>query len=206
MAATPSKPADNHKSAPPPAPAKHEEPHKPDPPKAAARSGPTVTPRYAVANDAAALYKNGHRIAKEGDPPTKWMSMGVTGDGTPVHQMPLTPEIEAEIKSGQYYLAEGITEGGTPPPGPPVVVDIPHAQGTPTVGSTLDCTQGNWTNTPTNKTYQWRRGGTPIAAATSAGYLLVADDVGATMSCEVTAINAVGQASAVSNDVGPVVA
>jgi hypothetical protein len=90
--------------------------------------------------------------------------------------------------------------------GPPVVVDKPYVGGVATVGSTLDCTQGNWTNVPTNKVYQWLRSGTPIDAATTASYLLVADDVGAMMSCEVTAINASGQASSTSNEVGPVAA
>ena len=213
MASTPhppSKPADNHKPASQPAPSDHRSaPHAPaksEPPKPTTRSGPAVTPLYAVLTDPASLFKNGHRIAKEGDPPEKWISMGRLADGSPVFQTPMTPELEQEIRSGSYYLAEGISEGGTPPPGPPVVVDKPHAQGTATVGSTLTCTQGNWTNTPTNKTYQWLRGGTPIAAATSAGYVLVADDLGAMMSCEVTAINAAGQASSTSNEVGPVVA
>jgi hypothetical protein len=163
-----------------------------------------VAPLYAVVTDAASLFKNGHRIAKEGDPPEKWISMGRLGDGTPVHQMPMTPELEEEIKSGSYYLAEGVDEHAEAPAGPPVVVDIPHAQGTATVGSTLTCTQGNWTNTPTNKTYQWLRDGTPIAGATASSYLLIAANVGGMISCEVTAVNAAGQASSTSNEIGPV--
>ena len=219
--ATPSKPADNHRSAPhqsdhkPAPPAqhqpdhKHDQPdHKPEPRKPSARHGapPVVAPRFAVLTDAASLFKNGHRIAKEGDPPEKWITMGRLGDGTAVYQMPMTPEIEQEIRSGQYYLAEGLEgeEAEPPPAGPPVVVDVPHAQGTATVGSTLTCTQGNWTNVPTNKTYQWLHDGAPITGATAAAYTILAADVGGMISCEVTAVNAAGQATSISNEIGPV--
>jgi hypothetical protein len=82
---------------------------------------------------------------------------------------------------------------------PPVNTSAPLASGTGAVGQTLSCTMGVWTYAPTAYAYQWRRGGSNIAGATSASYLLVAADSGANVSCAVTATNAAGSTLAVSN-------
>jgi hypothetical protein len=68
------------------------------------------------------------------------------------------------------------------------------------------CTTGTWTNTPTSYTYQWLRAGVAIAGATTNSHTLVAADVGATLTCQVTAINAAGQTSVASNAIGPITA
>jgi hypothetical protein len=56
------------------------------------------------------LFYNGHRIARYGDPPTKWITMQRTHNGQAVHREPMTAEIEATIKGGQYYLVDGVEE------------------------------------------------------------------------------------------------
>lgn len=82
----------------------------------------------------------------------------------------------------------------------------PVISGTPTVGFTLVSTPGTWTNHPTLITYQWRRNGAPIAAATASTYPLVLADLAATITCAVTATNARGSAGALTNALGPVAA
>ena len=46
----------------------------------------------------------------------------------------------------------------------------PAISGTATVGQTLSCSQGSWTNEPTSFAYRWNRDGTAIAAAPSSSY------------------------------------
>lgn len=71
----------------------------------------------------------------------------------------------------------------------PVNSVVPAITGTKTVGQTLTCSTGSWSNTPTY-TYQWRRDGSAIAGATAATRVLAAGDAGALMSCTVTATKA----------------
>ena len=82
---------------------------------------------------------------------------------------------------------------------PPTVVTAPHATGSTTLGSVLNCTMGTWTNEPTSYAYQWLRDGTAIAGAIAAQYTLVAADSTHSISCTVTATNAAGSASSTSN-------
>jgi hypothetical protein len=82
---------------------------------------------------------------------------------------------------------------------PPANTTAPVASGTGTVGQTLSCTQGVWTNAPTSYVYQWLRDGSNIASATNATYVLVAADSTHSLSCSVTATNPAGSASATSN-------
>jgi len=100
------------------------------------------------------------------------------------------------------WLGTKTGAGGSPPSNtaPPVI------SGTLLVGQTLGSTTGAWTNSPTSYAYQWRRNGADIVGATSSIYTLTGADVGATITCLVTASNAFGSASAVSNALGPVVA
>lgn len=82
---------------------------------------------------------------------------------------------------------------------------LPVVTGTTTVGSTLTTTDGTWVGTPApTYTRIWRRNGTPIAGATALTYVLVAGDLGALISCRVTATNSEGSTNAFSASVGPI--
>ena len=73
----------------------------------------------------------------------------------------------------------------------PINTVAPALTGTGTVGQVLTCAPGTWLNSPTF-TYQWRRGGFAISAATAATYTLVAGDSGKTIDCVVTGTNVNG--------------
>ena len=85
-------------------------------------------------------------------------------------------------------------------------IAAPTVTGMPTLGQTLACSTGGWTDNPTpTYAYQWLRNGTAIGGATSASYLVAKADCGYGLACQVTATNSAGQASATSNalTVGP---
>lgn len=82
---------------------------------------------------------------------------------------------------------------------------LPAITGTKTQGQTLTCSSGTWTKSPTFS-YQWRRSGVAITGATAATRVLSVDDVGATMSCTVTATNAGVSAVATSAETTAVIA
>jgi hypothetical protein len=79
-------------------------------------------------------------------------------------------------------------------PIPPRLLTAPAISGAATVRSTLSCSTGTWANQPTIFTYQWQRGGKPIAGATAQTYKVTSADTGQTLSCQVTATNADGSA------------
>jgi trimeric autotransporter adhesin len=82
---------------------------------------------------------------------------------------------------------------------PPKNTVAPKITGIPKVGKTLSCSLGTWTgSTPITYSRQWLRGGSPIAGATSASYVVKAADKGKLLSCRVTAKNAAGQATKTS--------
>lgn len=88
-------------------------------------------------------------------------------------------------------------DGGT---GIPVNTVAPVISGTTTLGSVLTTTNGTWTAKPTATfTYQWKRNGSNIIGATNSTYTLVNDDGATNITCEVTATNDFGSASATSN-------
>jgi hypothetical protein len=70
-------------------------------------------------------------------------------------------------------------------------------------GDSLTCDPGTWTGSPTGFEFQWLRDGAQIAGANSDSYTVTADDIGADISCRVTASNPVGSTSADSNAVVP---
>jgi hypothetical protein len=90
---------------------------------------------------------------------------------------------------------------------PPRNIYNPELSGYPVVGSTLTSSNGIWSSI-TTPTYarQWFRNGVPIAGATSSTYVLTVADLGAVISCEVTASNANGSSAAVSAPTSVVVA
>lgn len=81
----------------------------------------------------------------------------------------------------------------------PVNTGLPAITGTATPGNTLSCSQGTWSGSPTSFAYEWRRDGGAIA--TGSTYAVTLADVGHVMTCAVTATNAAGSTTAVSNPV-----
>ncbi|HEX3978455.1 MAG TPA: hypothetical protein VHW96_19455 [Solirubrobacteraceae bacterium] len=77
----------------------------------------------------------------------------------------------------------------TPPPG---LLSAPAVSGSAAVGSTLACSAGGWSYSPTEYDYQWNRGNAPIADATAATYPVTDADRGQALSCTVTASNSGG--------------
>ena len=88
----------------------------------------------------------------------------------------------------------------------PVNTGEPKISGTAEQGQTLSTTSGTWTSASTiSYSYQWRRcnaqgnGCSNIGGADTSSYLVRAADVGDTLRARVTAKNADGSASAISN-------
>jgi hypothetical protein len=88
---------------------------------------------------------------------------------------------------------------------PPVNTVAPAITGTAQEGETVTCSTGTWTGTPTiTFAYQWKRNGSNIGSATNSTYVLVTADVAQSITCEVTATNGSGSASATSNTITPI--
>jgi hypothetical protein len=78
----------------------------------------------------------------------------------------------------------------------------PTISGSGVLGSTLTCSEGAWTGTPSpTLSYQWLRDGLAIPAATGNAYTVVEADQGHALACRVSAINSEGVASALSTNV-----
>jgi surface antigen len=88
-----------------------------------------------------------------------------------------------------------------PVPPTPTNTALPSITGTAQVGSTLTCSNGSWSNSPTSYAEQWLRDGSAISSATASTYELVSADADHDLSCKVTASNAGGSASATSASV-----
>jgi hypothetical protein len=90
---------------------------------------------------------------------------------------------------------------------PPVNTVAPAITGTAQEGQIVTCSTGTWTGTPTiTFAYQWKRNGSNIGSATNSTYTLVTADVSQSITCQVTATNGVGSASATSNTITPIAA
>lgn len=74
----------------------------------------------------------------------------------------------------------------------------PAVTGMAKQGSVLSASRGSWAFSPTGYSYQWMRGATDIPGATSASRVLDAADVGARLSCRITATNSHGSAERTS--------
>ena len=101
--------------------------------------------------------------------------------------------------NSMFLATHGIlTRGGTPPSN----TVAPVISGSTTLGSTLTSTTGTWIgDAPITYTYQWKRNGSNIGSATNSTYVLIVADSAASITCEVTATNAAGFASATSNTI-----
>jgi hypothetical protein len=109
------------------------------------------------------------------------------------------------IGYGNSYFISTIldTESGVPP----VNTVAPAITGTAQEGQIVTCSTGTWTGTPTiTFAYQWKRNGSNIGSATNSTYTLVTADVSQSITCQVTATNGSGSASATSNTITPIAA
>lgn len=79
-------------------------------------------------------------------------------------------------------------DGATAPTEAPVCLDTPYVSQT---GSTCNCTMGNWENEPTEYHYTWSLDGAD-AGNDSPEYFVQAGDAGKSLSCLVSAGNAIG--------------
>ena len=101
---------------------------------------------------------------------------------------------DSQLKS---WSGETDIDGGT---GIPVNTVAPVISGATTLGSVLSTTNGTWTAKPAATfTYQWKRNGSNIIGATNSTYTLVNEDGATNITCQVTATNDFGSASATSN-------
>ncbi len=100
--------------------------------------------------------------------------------------------------------SEGTASAGSEPPvhvpgSPPENIEPPKIEGSPTVGTTLTCTEGEWTGAPTPTfTYQWLLNNVSIPNATSNEYTVTDADRGHTLTCRVDAVNSEGPGVATS--------
>jgi hypothetical protein len=81
----------------------------------------------------------------------------------------------------------------------PVNTAPPAISGNPSAGQTLSCSQGAWSGTsPKSYGFRWLRDGSPIEGATGASYVVMDVDQGHALTCQVTAHNEAGDATATS--------
>jgi hypothetical protein len=106
-----------------------------------------------------------------------------------VNDYPTPPPPPSDVASGDLPIEPT-------PAGPPVNVNVPHVS---QAADILNCTMGNWDNTPTRYDYQWQVDGADVGANENT-YAVQADDVGKEGNCTVTATNAVGSTVAPSDN------
>lgn len=84
--------------------------------------------------------------------------------------------------------------------GAPTNATAPVVTGTRVVGQTLSTTDGTWNGSPSSYTYQWKRDGAAILAATANTYVAVTADIGHVITCAVTALSSHGTSSPVNSN------
>jgi hypothetical protein len=110
------------------------------------------------------------------------------------------PPVGSCVAFGEYRSHAGVTRDmevtGLEAP---ENTTAPVVSGTAKVEQALVCSEGTWiAASPTSYAYRWLRDGVVIGGAESNTYTVTAADEGHSISCEVTATNAVGSRSAVS--------
>lgn len=165
----------------------------------------------ALSSDGATVYAGGaFTTIGTGSPTRNSIAALVASSGAATTWNPNitgSPQVNALVLTGSSLVAGGTwtTVGSAGLPDLAVFAfDVPAAtvnpsvSGTATVGSTLTCATGTWTNAPSGYTYQWLRDGSSIGSATTSTYVLVSGDLGHQISCKVTASNAEGSGNATS--------
>jgi hypothetical protein len=119
--------------------------------------------------------------------------------------------VTATNAGGSNSASSGQTATVASPPRPaPTNTAAPAISGTAQQGSTLNISDGTWTNNPTSFAYKWEdcntsgASCTAISGATSVNYTLAAGDVGHTIRVVVSASNAGGSGSATSSQTATV--
>lgn len=107
--------------------------------------------------------------------------------------------------NGEGLPASEVSKNSAKIPGTaPKVIEAPQVLGEPKVGDSLTCSTSSekWSGEPPPTfTYQWLRGGVDIPSATADTYVVQEADEAKSLSCEVTARNSEGEATANSNSV-----
>lgn len=150
------------------------------------------------------LYQASYRIPVIGEfyslPPASPSSSGVVSEVDIYPWDPLDPsDIDPStfsggvIPNGDYIKFQAIPENSI----------APIITGTLSLGQTLFCTTGTWTNSPTSYTYQWENNGLTLSGATSPTYVIQTSDLNENISCEVTATIGIESTVATSEIVVP---
>ena len=122
------------------------------------------------------------------------------------YQTPFTNGVNIIVNRGKAGNLTGpqmaaALSGATPPPlQMPTNITPPVISGSTTIGSVLTCDPGTWTGSPSFE-YIWTRNEVTIVGATSQTYTIQDIDGGATLECEVKALNAAGAGQEGSNEI-----
>jgi hypothetical protein len=102
---------------------------------------------------------------------------------------------EASETSAPTAVCSGTCASAPTPNGQPVI------EGVAKLNQTLKCANTSWTGSPTKFNFLWLRDGTPISQAEANTYTVKEADQGHELFCQVTAVNAEGSGTAVSEGI-----
>ena len=133
----------------------------------------------------------------------------VPGEGTyagswMVSDFEFSGEMEGNMEFSATFTAAGPLSF-TAESGAPVNTLLPSISGIAQEGQTLSANVGTWTHSAVF-TFQWKKDGSNIAAATEETYVPVTGDIGSTITVAVTATNSSGSATATSGGTADVIA
>ncbi|MFZ6781243.1 hypothetical protein ACO0LD_30780 [Undibacterium sp. Ji83W] len=113
----------------------------------------------------------------------------------------VTNDYDLKARNPQAMDVGAYQSGAASDTGLPAVSVAPTIQGTPQVGSSLSVSTGTWTNSPTSYQYQLIANGADVAGSTSNSFTPASADAGKVIAWRVTASNAKGSVSVMSNSV-----